>query len=959
MGLLKSPGPHGASVNHLPTTKRLAAWLSSNSPGRHGLLVFLFYSSLFTLFFSPVLFFGRLLAPGGGRLGDALLYHVAYFLSDKLRWDPLLAGGFPMIADPQVAAWYPPALLLSFVPGGWNIFVVSAYVLASCFTYGYVYTLTRSRVAALASGMIYGMCGFMMAHLGHTTIIHVAAWLPLLIWSIEMLRQKIALEWIAIGVLAIACCVLAGHLQIVSYSLLFAAAYAAVFGWNAPVGRRRFYSVYALVVALGIGLTAIQILPAMELARFSTRSNFTFSDFASYSLPHKHLLLLLFPASFGGLPRYGTTPYLGEWNLTEVSSYVGILTLMLAALGLIAGRGKKLIIFWLCAGVTVLLLALGDGTPLSLLIYQLPVIGKFRAPARHVFELALVCSVLAGFGIDAVLRQQISRRVVLITVLVGTGVMTAGLLLLRSMQLVDVRPWSNPALSVPLILFVTAAVILSYWHKQSRSVIRQSLLLILLGLDLASFGWFYAWHDYSPPKEVLAEPGIVKNYKDTLNLGRQRMVSARGTLAGVEELPPNLSRVWEVSNATGYGPLTLSTVTDLLSLLPDSSLAPQWQERNNQSLNLAAVRYVFLPSRDLSLDHDGILWEKEDMNIWLGSGCNQPPRGSVRFHSPNLSPTSRVALVTRLACSTGIVDGEEVARLIVRDTSGVSQTIAIKAGQHTSEWAYDCPNVKPDMKHSRASVFSTFPTKMYDTPCEGHFYTTVLQLEKPVRAPEVELQWVGQHGAMSLEKISLGNEEGSAWTPLNALSEAGSTWRIDSETNAVRVYENLTVLPRAWLATDAVVMKPEDILKTIKTSILPNGKHFSPAQTVLVEEAVAPIAKPDATGYAYVGALSDTTMEVRTSSGSESFLVTSDTWYPGWQATVDGVPASIFRANYALRGVRVTAGRHVVRFEYRPKMLFVGMAVSAFCMVILAGILAVSLRQSSRNRPVDINKAHP
>ncbi|HKO43255.1 MAG TPA: YfhO family protein [Pyrinomonadaceae bacterium] len=935
-------------MNQPATTKRLAAWVYSGSPARHGLLVFLFYSFLFTLFFSPVIFFGRLLAPGGGRLGDGLLYHVAYFLSDKLRWDPLLAGGFPMIADPQVAAWYPPALLFSFVPGGWNIFVVSAYVLASCFTYGYVYTVTKSRIAALAGGMVYGMCGFMMAHLGHTTIIHVAAWLPLLIWSIEMLRQKITLEWIAIGVLAVACCVLAGHLQIVSYSLVFAGTYAVVFGWNAPVGRWRFYSVYAMAVALGIGLTAIQMLPAMELARFSTRSNFTFSDFASYSLPYKHLLLLLFPASFGGLPRYGTTPYFGDWNLTEVSSYVGVLTLVLAALGLIARRDRKLIIFWLCAGVAVLLLALGDGTPLARLIYQLPVIGKFRAPARHVFELALVFSVLAGFGIDGVLRQQISRRIVLVTVFVGTAVMAVGLLSLRSMPLVDLRPWSNPALSVPLILFVAAAGVLFYWHKQPRSVIRQGLVLILLGLDLASFGWFYAWHDFSPVKEVLTEPGVVKNYKDTLNVTRQRMVSARGTLGGVKELPPNLSRLWGVSNANGYGPLTLSTVTDLLSLLPDSSLAPQWQDRGNQSLNLAAVRYVFLPPRDLLRDQEGVLWEKGDLNIWLGSGCNQPPRSSVKFRAPGLSPTSRVTLVTRLACSTGIADGEEMARLIVSDPSGVSQTIAIKAGQHTSEWAYDCPNVKPDMKHSRAPVFSTFPTKMYDTPCEGHFYKTEFHLEKPVQAPEVELQWVGQNGAMSLEKISLGNEEGSGWIPLNAMTEVGSTWRVDSETNDVRIYENMTVLPRAWLATDAVVMKPEDILKTIKTSVLPNGKTFAPAQTVLVEEPLAPIAKPDATGYAYVGSLTDTTMEVRTSSGSESFLVTSDTWYPGWQATVDGVPASIFRANYALRGVRVPAGRHIVRFEYRPKMLFVGTAVSVFCLVILAGILAVSLRQSRR-----------
>ena len=947
-------------MNPSPTKKKLTDWLYFDSPARHGLLIFLFYSLLFTVFFSPVIFASRLLAPGGGRLGDGLLYHVTYFLSDKVVWDPLLAGGFPMIADPQVVAWYPPALLLSFVPGGWNIFVVSAYVFASCFTYGYVYTITGSRVAALAGGMVYGMCGFMMAHLGHTTIIHVAAWLPLLIWSIEMLRRKVTPEWIVIGVMAVACCVLAGHLQIVSYSLLFAAAYATVFGWHAPVGRWRFYSVYGLVMTLGIALTAIQLLPAMELARFSTRSNFSFSDFVSYSLPYKHLLLILFPAAFGGLPRYGPTPYLGDWNLTEMSSYVGILTLLLAALGVVARPTRALIIFWVCAGVLVLLLALGEATPLARLIYQLPVIAKFRAPARHVFELAFVFSVLAGFGVDGVLRQQLSRRVIYITMATGGAVMLISLLLLRSTALISARPWSKPAVLVPLLLFVAGAILLLYWHKQPASIVRQGLLLLLLGLDLASFGWFYAWHDFAPRNDVLAQPAIVNSYKNSLNASRQRMVSARGTLGGVEELPPNLSRLWGVPNANGYGPLTLSTVTDLLSLLPDSSLASHWRDRGNQSLNLAAVRYVFLPARDVLPEHRDVLWEKEDMNIWLGSGCNQPPRTSIKFHLPNAKTTSQVALVTRLACATGLPDGAEVARLTISDAAGSSQTIALRAGQHTSEWSYDCPNVRPDVKHSRAPFFNTFPAKMYDTPCEGHFYKTILRLDRPVHTSELELQWVGQNGAMSLEKISLGSDDGSVWTPLNALSEAGSSWRLASETDAVRVYENMTVLPRAWLTTEAVVLQPDETLKTIKTSVLPNGKNYDPAQMVLVEEPLAAIAKADPTGYAYVGALTDTTMEVRTSSGSDSFLVTSDTWYPGWQATVDGAPASIFRANYALRGVRVPAGRHIVKFEYRSRMFHTGLVVSSFSLVLLVGILALSFVHSKGVKPsVDRRKKRP
>ncbi|MDQ3818013.1 MAG: YfhO family protein, partial [Acidobacteriota bacterium] len=187
---------------------------------RHCLFVLVSYSLFFTIFFSPVIFHDSLLAPGGGRLGDAVVSHIPYYLSEKLSWDPLLACGFPMVADPQAMSWYPPALLLSLIPGTWNIFVISAFVMAACFAYGYVYTLTVKQSAAAVAGTTYSMCGFMFAHLGHTAMIHSAVWLPLIVWSLEMLRRKASRFWLATGCLAVACCVFAGHLQIVVYSLI-------------------------------------------------------------------------------------------------------------------------------------------------------------------------------------------------------------------------------------------------------------------------------------------------------------------------------------------------------------------------------------------------------------------------------------------------------------------------------------------------------------------------------------------------------------------------------------------------------------------------------------------------------------------------------------------------------------------------------------------------------------------
>lgn len=55
-----------------------------------------------------------------------------------------------------------------------------------------------------------------------------------------------------------------------------------------------------------------------------------------------------------------------------------------------------------------------------------------------------------------------------------------------------------------------------------------------------------------------------------------------------------------------------------------------------------------------------------------------------------------------------------------------------------------------------------------------------------------------------------------------------------------------------------------------------------------------------------------------------TILVLTDSWFPGWQATVDGRPTQLLRVDHALRGVYLGAGKHTIRFEYHPKWLKAG-----------------------------------
>ena len=72
-------------------------------------------------------------------------------------------------------------------------------------------------------------------------------------------------------------------------------------------------------------------------------------------------------------------------------------------------------------------------------------------------------------------------------------------------------------------------------------------------------------------------------------------------------------------------------------------------------------------------------------------------------------------------------------------------------------------------------------------------------------------------------------------------------------------------------------------------------------------------------------------------------LVLSEIYYPGWTATLDGQPVEIGRVNYVLRALRIPAGRHELRLEFRPTSVAATDAVAYAALALLALALAFAL----------------
>lgn len=67
-----------------------------------------------------------------------------------------------------------------------------------------------------------------------------------------------------------------------------------------------------------------------------------------------------------------------------------------------------------------------------------------------------------------------------------------------------------------------------------------------------------------------------------------------------------------------------------------------------------------------------------------------------------------------------------------------------------------------------------------------------------------------------------------------------------------------------------------------------------------------------------------------------SFVVVRDSYYPGWKAYVDSTPTPMYRANGFARAVFVTAGSHLVTFDYRPASLKLGFNLAITALLINA-----------------------
>jgi hypothetical protein len=213
-------------------------------------------------------------------------------------------------------------------------------------------------------------------------------------------------------------------------------------------------------------------------------------------------------------------------------------------------------------------------------------------------------------------------------------------------------------------------------------------------------------------------------------------------------------------------------------------------------------------------------------------------------------------------------------------------------------------------------------------------YVTRLRFDGPRTVTSIVVRPLLQQGQLVMRGASLIDERTGGFQSL-VISGRGRFRLVHS--GDVKIYENLDVLPRAFVVPSARAFADDaTALAAMKDTT------FDPAKVVVLNGTPAPAQQddtPGAPGEASIVQYEPERVVVETNSTGAGWLVLTDAWYPGWRAHVDSQPADLMRADMLFRAVPVPAGRHRVEFIYDPTSFRIGAGIGVAALIGCVAIL--------------------
>lgn len=441
---------------------------------------------------------------------DAALIHHQYLRERRLPlWNPYQSYGAPLAANMQSQPFSPLFLLYSLAPGPrtYNLFILGRFLLAGLCAYLYL-RLFLPFVPSLAGGIAGMLSGYYILFFDMPEL-SVNILVPALFLTTERLLRKPDIGNAILAGAVTFLSIVGGMPESIFLVLAFSCAY---FLFRLAVGpRTRAVMVarlkyFLLAQGLGVALAAFLLVPFFEFMRLSFDSHQPANLHGALTgLRHDVLGLSLFtyvaPALFG--PAWSPIGR-GLGGYDSLRGYMGVVQVLFAVVavaGLIrrpgrpgrpgpegtpaAGPPHSVVLFFLASAVVIVLKRYG--APLINSIGHLPFCQLIWFPKYEEPLLAFALAVLCACGMHQVLQGTVSRRRMVVSLLIVFGVLVAALVFsLPAVLAAKAQPneFYVSLIGAGAVLFVAALVLLGPARPASRAWL-PAALVILLAAEMA------------------------------------------------------------------------------------------------------------------------------------------------------------------------------------------------------------------------------------------------------------------------------------------------------------------------------------------------------------------------------------------------------------------------------------------------------------------------------------------
>jgi hypothetical protein len=477
--------------------------------------------------------------------GDTFYFRDLYlhFYPQKLRfielirsgqlplWDPYLHGGHPFLADLNNMAIYPTNLLYLILPPlfTFNLDIIFHILLCAAAAYWLARTLGFSPVSALVAGTVYGFCGYTLSLANLLNRLAAMPYLPLMLLAYLQFLQQRQRWWFVFTVVLGAFQIFAGAPEMTLLTWITIVLFVC------SKGRPSDVFLCACVFLFVLGISAVQILPAIEMIHQSTRGTGTdYAAFSAWSLNPKRLSEFILPGILGSTK---STTHGGYWGYTLetmgypfiLSIYFGVLPILFVFFASMQSRWNKLLL-----GLIGLAIIFSFGRFLPGFEKFFQVFHSFaiaRYPIKALAGMLLPISLLAASGMDRMFTdEEVRKRASLLLWVTSASLLIAFLLILFSDAMSKwfvtfffssqgeiVIQGVKPSFEHAALISFAAACIYQHWISKQKKWNQLALASLLL-IDLVWAG--FAVNRYAPADFFQSEPQLVKTVKQQLDGGR-------------------------------------------------------------------------------------------------------------------------------------------------------------------------------------------------------------------------------------------------------------------------------------------------------------------------------------------------------------------------------------------------------------------------------------------------------